>query len=85
MVDVNRNRVVGTVRRPSFFCGPNEYSSPMLKLGGSRLSIFRENYAVKPYGSKLSVFSGHRESYDSGVVAEDAKEIQEKEKFMVPA
>ena len=57
----------------------------MVNLGGSRLSIFRENYSVKPYGSKLSVFSGNRESSDRGVVAEDDKEIREKEKLMVPA
>ena len=43
MIDVNRNRIVGTGRRPSFFSGPNKYSSRMLKLGGSRLNIFREN------------------------------------------
>ena len=81
MVDVNRNRAVGMNRRPSFFCGPY----PMVNLGGSRLSIFCENYSVKPYGSKLSVFSGHRESYGRGVVVENAQDIQEKETLLVPA
>ena len=53
MVHVNRNMVVGMNRSSSFFCGP----SPMVNLGGSGLSIFCENYAVKP------VFSVGTESH----------------------
>ena len=85
MVDVNRNGIVGPDRRPSFFYGTKDPSNCMVKLGGSRLSIFRENYAMKPYGSRLSVFSGHRDSYDRGVVVEEVKNVQEKERLMVPA
>ena len=74
MVECNRNGSVGASRRrSSFFCGT--------KLDGSRLSIMRDNYGGKYYGSKLSVFSGQRET---GETEEGGKDFLEKERLMVP-
>lgn len=72
MVDVNRNGIVPNSRRPSFFCMNN---GEMGKVDESRINISRENQAIKPFGSRLSVFSGHRELSDK----------IEKERLMVPA
>jgi len=72
MVDVNRNGIVPNSRRPSFFCMNN---GEVGKVDESRINISRENQTLKPYGSRLSVFSGHRELCDK----------IEKERLMVPA
>ena len=69
MLDVNRNGIVPHAsgdRKMSFYCGPAAGS--LIKHNGSRLSIlsdYREMQSQsneKKFGSKLSVFSGPRES-----------------------
>ena len=78
MDDVNRNGIVGPSRRQSFFYGAKDNYT--VKLDSSHLSILRDNFGSKPYGSKLSVFSGQKDSFE----AEERKDIQEKETLMVP-
>ena len=63
MVDVNRNGIVGPSRRQSFFYGAKDNCT--VKLDSSHLSILRDNYGSKPYGSKLSVFSGQKDSFEA--------------------
>merc|ERR1712029_1260619 len=78
MVDVNRNGIVPQAsgdRKMSFYCGPAAGS--LIKHNGSRLSIlsdYREMQSQsneKKFGSKLSVFSGPRES-DGGKEGPDS-------------
>merc|ERR1719483_1752699 len=77
MVDVDKNGVIGAERRMSFLPGQKDFSNHLLMLNGSRMSLFAEQkdkQGSNKFGSKLSVFSGRRESSDNRNDAQESSD-----------